>query len=447
MPMSDLKAVVAIHEGKTIRGIYRREVGTFEVRKGAVKLVLPEFEYTFDFTVGGKRYRSVFGKESENGRIGARGNWESAAVENAVQALVRFRTNAQTGEGPTSLKEDLELSRLAAEEQRRKERREKTVSQLVEEFLADLAVVAPNIKTKKPRTIEEYRLNLHRDVIPAIGKRKAKTIDREDIAEIINKIVRRGKIVQANRTLAACSRLFNWALSRGLVLYNPCAQMKKYEERPRERVLTEPEQKTTRAEKASHAEIKNLWEQLAADESRTESRILRLCILTGARPGEVCKMRWEEIDDAHWWTVKAEETKTGVELECFLTPTALAIIGEKEKGQTGYVFPMATKGERHLPEDRLSKYIREQNSYFGLTPWQPRDLRRTFTTLTKGFGFTDVIVNKAQARTDRTVIRVHYDKRRYYEELRQLFEAVEREILRILGRAAELAKVIPLKGA
>lgn len=446
MPMSDLKAVVAIHLDRKIRGVYRRQLGTFEARKGAIKLTLPEYEYSFDFTVGGKRFRSVFGRESEHGRIGATGRWESAAVEDAVKALVRFRKNAETGEGPTSIKEELELSRLAADEQRRKERREKTVSQLVDEFLTDIAVVAPNIKTNKPRTIEEYRLNLHRDVIPAIGKRKAKTIDREDISEIVSKIVRRGKVVQANRTLAACSRLFNWALSKGLTPYNPCSQMKKYEERPRERVLTEPEQKTGRPEKARHEEIKSLWQQLTAEGVRTEPRILSLCILTGARPGEVCKMRWEDID-TNWWTVRAEETKTGVELECYLTPTALAIIGEKDEKQAGFVFPMATDGGRHLPEDRLSKYIREQKGYFGLAPWQPRDLRRTFTTLTKGFGFTDMIVNKAQARTDSTVIRVHYDKRRYYEELRQLFETVEREILRIIGQATEPAKVIPLKGS
>jgi integrase len=286
---------------------------------------------------------------------------------------------------------------------------------------------------------------MYRDVVPAIGQRKAKTIEREDIAEIINKIVLRGKIVQANRTLAACSRLFNWALSKGLVLYNPCAQMKKYEEKPRQRVLTEPEQRTGRLEKAGHAEIKSIWAQLT-EEVAMEARILRLCFLTGARPGEVCQMRWEQIEERNWWTVKAEETKTGVELECYLTPTALAIIGEKPEDQIGYVFPMATNKDRHLPEGRLSKYVREHKSYFGLPPWQPRDLRRTFTTLTKGFGFTDVIVNKAQARKDGTVIRVHYDKRRYYEELRHLFESVEQELMRIFGQAPEPAKVIPLKG-
>jgi integrase len=442
MAKTDLKSVDAIYNGRKISGIYRRQTGTFEAKKGAVKIIVPEYEYWLDFTVAGKRYRSVFGKESDFGRIGATGKWESHAVERAVEALVRFRENAKGGAGPTSIREEQALARQAKEERRRRERRQKTVAELAEMFLADIGVVAPNIKTTKPRTIREYRLNLHRDVIPAIGTRKAKTIEREDFAEIIGKVVKRGKIVQANRTLAACSRLFNWALSKGLVLYNPCAMMRKYEEKPRERVLTEPEQKEAPTEKARHEEIKALWPRLTEQGEQTEAKILLLCMLTGARPGEICNMRWEDIDGS-WWTLSEEETKTGVTLDCYLTPTALAIIGTRR--EKGFVFTLASDSDRALPEDRLSRFVRKQHQYFSLEPWQPRDLRRTFTTLAKGFGYSDLIVNKAQARKDSSVIRTHYDKRRYYDELRQLFEAVEREILRIIGQQGETAKVIRLR--
>jgi integrase len=442
MPISDFKSIEAIHNGKTVRGIYCREAGTFEARKGAVKIIVPEYEYSFDFTVGGKRYRSVFGKESDYGKVGATGKWESCAIENAVEALMRFRTNAINGEGATSIKEELGLVRNVAEEKKRQQKREKTVEDLVKLFLTDIAVSSPGIKTNKPRTIKEYSLNLHRDVVPAIGKRKAKDIEREDISEIIEKIVKRGKIVQANRTLSACSRLFNWALSKGRVRYNPCAQMRKYNEKPRERVLTEPEQKEASEDKARHDEIKSLWHKLLENSEFSEARILMLCILTGARPGEVCRMKWEDIDDKDWWSVHKDEIKTEVELESYLTATATTILGKKKK--KGYVFPLASDKDRPLPVDRLSRYVRD-NSYLGLPNWQPRDLRRTFTTLSKGFGFSDLIINKAQARKDASVIRTHYDKRRYYNELRKLFETVEREILRIIEQPSESAKIIQLR--
>ncbi len=442
MGSTDLKSVAAIYNGRKITGIYRRQTGTFEAQKGVIKILVPEYEYWFDFTVAGKRYRSIFGKESNYGRIGATGKWESYAIESAVDALVKFKNNAKNGTGPTSIKEERALARQTEEERRRQERREKTVSDLIDLFLADISVVAPNIKTTKPRTIKEYKLNLVRDVIPAIGTRKAKTIEREDIAEIISKIVKRGKIVQANRTLASCSRLFNWALSKGMVLYNPCSMMRKYEEKPRERVLTEQEKKEASGQKASHDEIKSLWAQLTAHQEQTEAKILLLCLLTGARPGEVCNMRWQDIDD-RWWTVDEAETKTGVKLDCYLTPTAFTIL--KPIREQGFVFPLPSDPDKAFPEHRLSKYVKRQHKYFGLDPWQPRDLRRTFTTLAKGLGYVDQIVNKAQARKDNSVIRVHYDKRRYYEELRQLFETLEQEILRITGKQVDTSKVIHLR--
>ena len=286
-------------------------------------------------------------------------------------------------------------------------------------------------------------MNLCRDVEPAIGKRKAKTVEREDISEIIDKIVKRGRIVQANRTLAACSRLFNWSLAKGYVLYNPCARMAKYAERPRSRVLTEQEQREPSNERAKHAEIKLLWEKLLEVRHQTEARILLLCLLTGCRPGEICSMRWEDIEESGWWS--SEETKTGVALEVYLTPTALDLIGKKLDQSHTFVFMMETDEKRHLPEDRLSRYVRERNEYFGLPPWQPRDLRRTYTTLAKGLGFSDLILNKAQTRVDSSVIRTHYDKRRYYDELRQLAEVMERELMRIIGQPVEPAKVINLR--
>lgn len=122
---------------------------------------------------------------------------------------------------------------------------------------------------------------------------------------------------------------------------------------------------------------------------------------------------------------------------------ALGILGTQ--GETGFVFTLASDPDRALPENRLSRFVRKQHQYFGLEKWQPHDLRRTFTTLAKGFGYSDLIINKAQARKDRSGIRTHYDKRRYYDELRQLYEAVEREILRIIGQAGEPAKVIQLR--
>jgi len=427
MPISDHQAVPAFHNGKRIRGIYRQADGSFKVRKGAVEITVPEYIYSFDFTVSGQRFRSVFGRESEHGTIGANGKWESSAIAMAVEALLRFKKNAKNGKGATSIKEEIELSREVAEEEKRLKKQEKTIAELIDLFLDDIARTAPNIKTLEPSTINEYRLNLKRDVEPAIGKLKAKSIEREDIAEIIENIAKRGAFVQANRTLATCSRLFNWALKKGRVRYNPCALMEKYPEKPRTRVLTEPEKKEPCKNLPTHAEIKILWENLSEDFFCTEACILLLCIMLGARPGEICAMKWEDIDEDNWWSL--DKTKGHVILDCYLTKTARGIIRRKQNSV--YVFPKKTDNTAPFSVNSLSKYV-VRKKYFGLPPWQPRDLRRTFTTLSTGFGFDDKIINKAQARKDSSILRKHYDKRKYYPEIKSLFEIVEKEIIRIV---------------
>ena len=96
MPIKGVKSVEAMYQSKPVRGIYRREIGTFKPRSGVAKLSFPDYEYSFDFTVGGKRFRSVFGKESEYGKLGGDKQWQSNAVEKAVEALLRYRANAET---------------------------------------------------------------------------------------------------------------------------------------------------------------------------------------------------------------------------------------------------------------------------------------------------------------------------------------------------------------
>ena len=58
---------------------------------------------------------------------------------------------------------------------------------------------------------EDERL-LNQDVIPAWGKRKAKSITRRDVILLLDEIVDRGAPIQANRTLAVVRKMFNFAM-------------------------------------------------------------------------------------------------------------------------------------------------------------------------------------------------------------------------------------------
>ncbi|MCH8111452.1 MAG: DUF4102 domain-containing protein, partial [Proteobacteria bacterium] len=79
-------------------------------------------------------------------------------------------------------------------EKRREERQAETIKQLAEDFIEKYA---SNI-----RSGPEYKRALHKDVIPKWGTRKANSIKRRDVADLLDTIVSRGSPLQANRVLA-----------------------------------------------------------------------------------------------------------------------------------------------------------------------------------------------------------------------------------------------------
>ena len=117
-------------------------------------------------------------------------------------------------------------------------RQSPTVSQLADEYMEKWA------KPRKRSWKEDRRL-LDHDVIPAIGRRKAKTVKRRDIRLMLDEIIERGAPITANRVLAVVRKMFRFAISRDIVQVNPCEAIEApAKESSRERVLSESEIKT-----------------------------------------------------------------------------------------------------------------------------------------------------------------------------------------------------------
>jgi len=171
-------------------------------------------------------------------------------------------------------------------------RQSPTVSQLADEYMEKWA------KPRKRSWKEDRRL-LDHDVIPAIGRRKAKTVKRRDIRLMLDEIIERGAPITANRVLAVVRKMFRFAISRDIVQINPCEAIEApAKESSRERVLSE-------------SEIKTLWQKLDSDAlhmSEGVRMVFRFMLATGQRKGEVVGAGWDEIDlSAGWWTIPEEK--------------------------------------------------------------------------------------------------------------------------------------------
>ena len=122
------------------------------------------------------------------------------------------------------------------------------------------------------RHLEMHAAALHRLPIDAV--------DQRTIADRLGRIPIASGTVTANRVRATMSAMFTWGMREGLAFTNPVANTNKRAERPRDRVLKDPE-------------LQLLWQALNGGQYAT---IIKLLMLTAQRVNEIAGLRWSEID-------------------------------------------------------------------------------------------------------------------------------------------------------
>lgn len=247
-----------------------------------------------------------------------------------------------------------------AEETLRK-RDASTVEQLCKRFLSDYVP-----SHCKDSTAKEYKRCVDLFIKPAIGRVKVEDLQRSHIAELHHK--HRDKPYQANRTLGVLSVMLNQAEVWGLRPdnSNPCRNVKKYEEKKRERFLSNEE----------FERLGNVLAALEAEGGQAQSAInaIRLLILSGCRLGEIQKLKWEYINGN---ILSLPDSKTGAK-RVYLGPAALEVLKniEKVKGNP-YVITGKLKGA-HLTD--LQRPWRRIRKMAGLTDVRIHDLRHSFAS-------------------------------------------------------------------
>ena len=321
-------------------------------------------------------------------------------------------------------------------------RRSPTVNQLIDEYIEKWA-------EPRKRTWEEDARMLSKDVIPYLGKRKAKDIKRRDIILLIDGIVDRGSPIAANRTLRIIRKMFSFAVKRGVLDASPCVEIDPpAKENQRERILNEEE-------------IKMFWFGLdKAKMSEATKLVLRLLLITAQRKGEVSQAEWSEIDlKESWWTIPKERSKNERIHRVPLSSMAIDIFKQAKtfSGDSKWVFP-SSKGQPITPRS-ISRAIRNNSEkkpngnpkhtppygdFFEIDHFTPHDLRRTATSMMTSLKIPELDVSKVLNHTIQTVTSKHYNHYSYDNEKQKALGVWGRKLAAILtGKSS--GKVIPLK--
>ena len=304
--------------------------------------------------------------------------------------------------------------------ERRAQRTAETFRELSTEYLEKHA------KPKKRSWREDERA-LNKDLLPLWGSRTATQISRRDVILLLDRIVERGAPVQANRTLALVSKIFNFGIGRGIVEANPAHRVERpAKETPRQRTL-------------KNEEIVSLWAALQ-DFDPVVAASYRLRLLTAQRGQEVRSMRWQDID-GDWWTIPATVSKNGLEHRVPLSRMALEALEELKPitGDSDWVLESPRLPGRHIGGlPTANQRLRETSG----VDFTPHDLRRTAATRIVGGGHADrTVVKKILNHVDTGVTAV-YDLHSYGPEKRRALDWWDRELARILGIDRSAANVL-----
>lgn len=282
-------------------------------------------------------YRKVQGRPE---RISI-GTWPEVPVEAARREAKDLIGQIIRGENPA--------------EQRRTARGEMTVGELFHQYL-DLHA-RPH---KKPRSVSEDENNFRRYLTPW-ENRKLSTIYRRDVQRLHARLGDKHGICPANRTLALLSTMWNKAIEWGWSGISPVRGIKKFPEKARKRFLRPDE-------------MQKFFEALASEPNMTFAAFIMLCLLTGAREGNVLAMRWADIDVGDWlWSIP--DTKSNEPQDVPLVEQAKEVLRRQRQIADGeWVLPGRKPGT-HLTGFRKnwSRLLKRG----GITNLRIHDLRRS----------------------------------------------------------------------
>jgi integrase len=265
------------------------------------------------------------------------------------------------------------------------------------------------------RSAAQAERRLRKDILPIIGHVQLPELHRRDVTRVIEA---KAAPIAARRAFEEVRAMVRWAVARGDLDHNPLDGMQGPPiSKPRTRVLTDDE-------------IRLLWSRLDRL-SPSVARIIKLCLVTAQRVGEVAGIRPAEVDlERRVWAIPAARTKNGYPHSVPLTDLAIEIIGEPSEG--------------YEVSRYVSQAIQRAQARFGLEHWTPHDLRRTALTKMAELGVPPIVLGHIANHRTTTKAGITlgvYVQHQYEKEKR---EALELWANRLQGIISDRVEVVAL---
>jgi len=336
------------------------------------------------------------------------GKYPTFSAKQARVAAAKYLRDAKAGDDPAA--------------EKKVDREAITFGYVTKQYLEKYAAIH-----KRPSSVYADKCMIEGD-LDAWKNRKAANISNRDVAKLLDAIVERGAPIKANRTLALLSKIFRYAIGKGLLdggTVSPTYLVPRPgKECSRERVLTD-------------AEVKKLWVALGDKPARV-AVFFKLALLTGQRAREILEMAKDEVDfEMATWTIPGARTKNKREHLVPLGPQAMNLI-ESLKNDSAFIFPSRSIAPKPLTEYKT--WVDDVRVATGMT--KPKghpqhftfhDLRRTLTTALTKMGVSQFLADKVTNHKDSSVGAV-YNRYEYEAEKRDALTRWDARLAEVVAR-------------
>lgn len=222
--------------------------------------------------------------------------------------------------------------------------------------------------------------NLYNYYLKSWQDKKINLIKKQDIESLHAQIGNQHGKYAANRSFSLLHTLFNKAIDWGWEGTNPCIGVKKFKEKSRERFL--------------HGdELPRFFEALNNELNSTLKDFFYICLLTGARRGNVLSMKWDDINlERKTWTIP--DTKNGESQTIALPDEAVEILCKRTIiAKKEWVFPSPSSASGHIeePKSAWKRILKNAN----ISNLRIHDLRRTLGSWQAATGANSYIIGKS----------------------------------------------------
>lgn len=283
-----------------------------------------------------------------------------------------------------------------------------TVAEFGERYFLDMV-------QKDRKDAKGIRRYLDKEIYPVLGRKPIREVTTEDVRKVIWSKKDHGFDAAAAEIRGLFKRLFDYALTHGLVHINPVLALPMrhvFKAKARDRTL-------------SPQEIRLFLRTIYHSNIRRQFKLaLHLLLITMVRKSELLQACWEHVDlDAGEWSIPVENSKTGKPHVVYLSMQAAELFGELRQLAGGSEFVMPGRGvlDRPFAHNAINKAKQQATSGLDVPHFTIHDLRRTASTLLHENGWASDVVHKAMNHTIGGVRGV-YNRAQYAEQRREMLQ-------------------------